>query len=525
MKYDTIIKNVNIVDGTGKDRYLGSVAILDGKIAKIYEGDLPREEDAVEVVDGMGMILAPGFIDIHSHSDTTILASPLAPSRILQGVTTELGGNCGISSAPFNPDYAHDHQYYLRESNFHWQSVAEYLECVKEAAPSVNIGTLVGHGTLRIAAMGFSPEVPTNEQMATMKKYLKESLEDGAFGMSSGLIYPPGSFAKADELEELAKELPAYDGIYATHMRNEGLNLVPSVKEAIHLAQESGAFVEISHHKEIRKELWQKAVFESIALMKEAKEKGIKVAFDQYPYRASATGLDSNISEWAFEGGKEKFMERLRNPETRAKLIEEANATHVGRWGDIYIAYAHGDENQWTVGKNIEEIAKIQGKDPAEACLDLILATDGMVNEVNYGMCEEDIEFIMSQDFGIIGSDGSAMELDFNGIPHPRNYGTFPRVIAHYCRERKLFSLETAIMKMTSMPASRIGLKDRGQIAEGMWADLVLFDFDTIEDTPTFESPKVACQGISRVYVNGVLTALDGKHTGARAGQVLRHAK
>lgn len=530
MCYDLIIKNVQIADGSGQAVFHGAVAVSDGKILKVYRDCQPDAEEcklSKEVVDGENCILSPGFIDIHSHSDTSIINVPEAQSRILQGVTTDFGGNCGMSAAPFNPEYASDHRYYLREgfgdTPFKWQSMAEYLSEVERSEPSINFGTLVGHGTLRIAAMGFSPDAPSDKQMDYMKKALRHSLEDGAFGMSSGLIYSPGSFADSEELEELAKELPPYDAVYTTHMRNEGLNLIPAVEEAIHLAEETGAKVEISHHKEIRKELWKNAVFQSIALMKEARARGAKVTFDQYPYRASATSLDSNVPGWAFEGGQEKLFENLRNPETRSKLIKEVNASHVGRWGDIFVSYAYGEENKWAVGKNMLEIAEIQGKDPAEACFDLILSTQGRVNEVNYGMCEEDIEYIMSQDFGVIGSDGEAMSLDYNGIPHPRNFGTFPRVIAHYCRERGVLTLEEAIHKMTAMTARRMGLIDRGQITEGMWADLVLFDFDKINDTPTYDDPKQPCEGIRRVYVNGVLTAQDGKHTGARAGKVLRH--
>ncbi|MDD6043390.1 MAG: D-aminoacylase [Eubacteriaceae bacterium] len=529
MKYDLIIKNVSVVDGTGREAFDGAVAVRDGYIVKVYENEQPAQDDldnSKTVADGQWKTLSPGFIDIHSHSDVSIMGAPTAESRILQGVTTEFGGNCGLSAAPLNPEYESDLKYYLREgwgnNTFAWESMGEYLDKVQELQPSVNLGTFVGHGTLRIAAMGFCPEAPSREQMDCMKKMLRDSLSEGAFGLSSGLIYPPGSFAQSSELIELAKELVPFDAVYSTHMRNEGLHLIDSVIEAIELGEKSGAFVEISHHKEIRKELWENAVYETIALMKDARKKGIKVAFDQYPYRASATSLDSKVSQWALEGGQDELFRRLREPETRARLRDEANSSHQGRWGDIFIAYAYGEENRWTVGKSIAEIAKIQDKDPADTCFDLILATDGRVNEVNYGMCENDIEYIMRQEFGVIGSDGEAMTLDFDGIPHPRNFGAFPRVLSHYCRERKLFSLETAIYKMTGSPAKRMGLTDRGLIAEGMHADMVLFDFETINDTPSYNDPKKACEGIERVYVNGVLTAYNGVHTGARAGQVLR---
>lgn len=528
MPYDLIIKNCTVIDGTGDDRYTGSVGVKDGLIAKIWRGE-PTDNEAAETVYGEGRILCPGFVDIHSHSDTTILRYPEAESRILQGITTELGGNCGISAAPVNPRFRDSLEYYLRESledgSLEWESFDEYLRLVEKKKPSVNIGSLVGHGSLRIAVMGFSADRPDRGQMGEMKRRLKEALEDGAFGMSSGLIYPPGSYADEEELTELARELPAYRAIYSTHMRNEGLMLIPALEEAIRLGRESGAFVEISHHKETRKELWRDAVIKSVGLMKSARESGVKIAFDQYPYRASATSLDSNVSEWAFEGGREKLFERLRDPVTRKILVREANESHTGRWGDIFISYAFGKNNLWTVGKSVEEIASIRGTDPAEACFDLILASEGRVNEVNYGMCEEDIEFIMSQDFGVIGSDGEAKPLNCEGQPHPRNFGTFPRVIAHYCRERKLFSLEKAINKLTLMPAERMGLRDRGLIKEGMCADMVIFDFERINDTPSYDRPKQACEGIERVYVNGVLTALNGRHTGAAAGRVLRRGR
>ena len=532
LKYDLILNNVSIIDGSGAAPFKGALAVSDGHIARIWRQSLPALDDlslAGEVIDGMGLTLSPGFIDIHSHSDTTIMNVPAAESRILQGITTEFGGNCGISAAPCDPAHKEDLLYYLREnfraSDFAWQSMEEYLTYIESCSPSVNIGSFVGHGSLRIAAMGFKSDAPSKEEMAHMKTLLKEALEAGAFGLSSGLIYPPGSYAKAAELEELAAMLPDYDAIYATHMRNEGLDLAASVKEAIHLAESSHAFVEISHHKEFRKEMWGSAVHETIALMKEARSRGVKIAFDQYPYRATASSLDTNVSSWAFEGGREKFLERMRDPKSRSRLREESNASHVGRWQDVYVAYAHGQENKWAVGKNILEIAEMTGKDPADACFDLILDTNGLVNEVNYGMCEEDIEYIMSQNFGVIGSDGEAMSLDHDGIPHPRVFGTFPRVLAHYCRKRKLFPLEKAIHKMTGMPAERMGLKDRGLIREGMWADLVLFDPDEICDTPSYENPRQPCSGIERVYVNGILTALKGRHTGTRAGQVLRHIR
>lgn len=527
--FDTVIKNVRIIDGSNAAWYRSDIGIKDGKIAKIGIVDLPKRDELGDttVVDGKDLYAAPGFIDIHSHSDTSLMEYPKAESRILQGVTTEIGGNCGLSTAPVsaNADKKEMLRAYVGDLSYDWQSVAGFLDKMEETPISVNFGTEVGHGSIRIAAMGFENRKPTAEEMAKMRELLRESLADGAFAMSSGLIYPPGCYADTDELAELCKELPAYGAFYATHMREEGVNVVESVKEAIEICERSGAALQISHHKVTKKSVWQLHCKTTIALIEQARRRGLDVKADQYPYRASSTTLDSNLPSWAFEGGMEALFARIQDPESRERMRQESNASHVGRWGDIYIAYAESEKNRWTVGKSIPEIAEILGVDPAEAVMDLVLQEKGRINEVNFGMCEEDIEYIMQQPYVMPGSDGEAVSLAYEGKPHPRWFGTFPRVISHYSRERKLFPLETAVFKMTGLPASRLGLRDRGLLKEGMWADIVIFDADKIEDTPTYENPVQACAGISKVYVNGVLTAENGKHTGAAAGKVLRHSK
>lgn len=527
--FDTVIKNVRIIDGSNAAWYRSDIGIKDGKIAKIGIVDLPKRDELGDttVVDGKDLYAAPGFIDIHSHSDTSLMEYPKAESRILQGVTTEIGGNCGLSTAPVSADADKKEMLraYVGDLSYDWQSVAGFLDKMEETPISVNFGTEVGHGSIRIAAMGFENRKPTAEEMAKMRELLRESLADGAFAMSSGLIYPPGCYADTDELAELCKELPAYGAFYATHMREEGVNVVESVKEAIEICERSGAALQISHHKVTKKSVWQLHCKTTIALIEQARRRGLDVKADQYPYRASSTTLDSNLPSWAFEGGMEALFARIQDPESRERMRQESNASHVGRWGDIYIAYAESEKNRWTVGKSIPEIAEILGVDPAEAVMDLVLQEKGRINEVNFGMCEEDIEYIMQQPYVMPGSDGEAVSLTYKGKPHPRWFGTFPRIISHYSRERKLFPLETAVFKMTGLPASRLGLRDRGLLKEGMWADIVIFDADKIEDTPTYENPVQACAGISKVYVNGVLTAENGKHTGAAAGKVLRHSK
>lgn len=520
--YDVIIQNVRIIDGTASPWYRGDVAIQGGRIAAV--GALKGQESK-EVVEGEDCYLAPGFIDIHSHSDCTLPEYPQAESRILQGVTTEIGGDCGLSVAPVNPERVELLRDYMGHLEYQWRTLGEYLDLLEKQKISVNFGTAVGHGTIRLAAMGFQSRKATSEEMEQMKEYLRQALSEGAFCMSSGLIYPPGCYADKEELAELAKELVPFGAFYETHMRDEGTGVVEAVKEALEICKASGAPLQIAHHKVTRKTHWYVSCKTTIAMIERARREGMDVTADQYPYGASSTTLDSNVPLWAFEGGMEKMLDRLRDPQIRRKLKEESNQSHLGRWGDIHISYVESEKNQWVMGKSIQEIAEIRGVDPADACFDLILEEKGRVNEVNYSMCEEDIEYIMKQPYVMTGSDGNAASMDYPGIPHPRWYGTFPRVLAHYCRDRGLFSLETAIHKMTGMPAARLKLSDRGLIKAGMWADLVLFDYERLEDTPSFQDPKQPCKGILKVYVNGVLTAEDGKHTGARMGAVLRKNK
>lgn len=525
--FDILIRNCRIIDGSGAPWYRADVAVKDGKIVRVGHLYGLREYEAAKVVDGNDRYLAPGFIDIHSHSDTTLMKYPRAESRILQGVTTEIGGNCGMSAFPVSddPEKKEELRAYVGDLAYDWQSVGEFLDKMEEHHPSVNFGTAVGHGSIRIAAMGFADRKADAKEMHLMKAILRQSLQEGAFAMSTGLIYPPGCYADTEELIELSKELPAYGAFYMTHMRNEGANVIESVKEAIEISRCSGAPLEISHHKVTNKDGWKRSCKVTTSLIEDARKEGLDVTADQYPYRASSTTMDSNIPNWAFEGGMEALFERLKDPDIRARLRDESNASHVGRWGDIYVGYVLSEENRWTVGKSIDEIAKIRRVDPADACFDLVLEEKGRVDEINFGMCEEDIEYIMSKPYIMIGSDGKSVSFDYPGRPHPRFFGTFPRVISHYCRDRKLFPLETAICKMTSMPAARLGLEDRGLIKEGMWADLVLFNLDEIKDTPDFNDPKRPCAGICQVYVNGVLTAENGKHTGASAGMILRKGK
>lgn len=524
MKYDLLLKNCRLIDGTGSPWRRADVGVKDGKIA--FVGKECADSETEETVDCGDFYLAPGFIDIHSHSDTTIFDYPAAESRILQGVTTELGGDCGISAAPVSRDPEKKKLLadYVGDLTYDWNSMGEFLDAVEKVKPSVNFASAAGHGTLRIAAMGFDDRKPSEDEMKTMKELLSESLEDGAFCLSSGLIYPPGVFSATDEMAELCTVLNDYGAFYETHMRSESGEVEEAVAEAIEVAERAGVPLQICHHKILREENWGKSGA-TTEMIEKARERGLDVQCDQYPYCASATSLDSNAPDWAFEGGVDALLGRLKDPETRKRINEEVEKSHRGRWDKIVISSTASEKFGWTVGKSIAEIAETRGVSCADVCFDIVVDSGDRTGEINYGICEEEVEFIMKKPYVMTGSDGQAISLNYNGMPHPRNYGTFPRVIAHYARDRKLFTVEEAVRKMTAMPAARMGLSDRGLVKEGFMADLVLFDLDSLEDTPTYDRPMTACRGIKKVYVNGVLTAEEGAHTGARAGMVLRRGR
>ncbi|NLN84331.1 MAG: D-aminoacylase [Firmicutes bacterium] len=527
--YDILFKNCKLVDGTGSPWQMGDLAVKDNKIAAV--GYFPNAQSK-EAIDLKGLVLSPGFIDIHSHSDFSISGVPYAESRVLQGITTEIGGDCGISAAPVNPDNLDLLKSYVgfldTGMEFTWQTFDEYLSKMETFPYSVNYGGFVGQGTIRLAVMGFDDRLPTPEEMEKMQAHLAEAMEAGAFGMSTGLIYPPGCYSGLDEIAQLSTAMAPYRGIYESHMRNEGDNVLESVKETIEIGRRANVPVQIVHHKITGRKNWRILGHATLAYVEAARREGLDITLDQYPYTASATTLTSILPQWAFVGGMEAMIERLEDKETRAKIRAEILANYaksLRRFSDIVIADIPSAKNKVLIGKNIEEIAQMQSKEPVDAALDLIIEEKGDVNQITFGMCEEDVEMIMQHPLVMIGSDGSSLPLEGEDRPHPRNFGTFPRVLGYYSRERGLFPLETAVYKMTGFPASRLNLGNRGLLKPGFWADLVVFDPEKIIDTPTYLEPKRACAGIERVYVNGQLTVLEGKHTKAQAGQILRRGR
>lgn len=525
---DILIKNGLVVDGTGKGAFRADVGIAAGRIAVVAER---FEQEANRTMDAQGLHLAPGFIDPHTHSDLTLLVNPRAESKIHQGVTTEVIGNCGSSPAPLLGAAVEEARAEAKVLGLDvtWATVNEYLERLCQPGTAVNVVPLAGHNTVRGAILGFDDVQPTPEQQAQMERLVAEAMEQGARGLSSGLFYPPGFYARTEEVIGLARVAARYGGIYATHVRSETNRLLEAVAEAIKIGKHAEIQVEISHVKLEGYRNW-KGVDQLLAMLEEGDSRGVRVGCDQYPYTAGASWLAYILPYWAQAGGTKAVAERLHTPEVRAgvrKDWEENRAEWEDRggmhgWADLLITdCAPRPEVQ---GKNIAEIAADGGKDPLEAVFDLIVVSGGQVECVCFGQLEDNVRVLMRHPLVVVGSDGDALA-PYGDLarskPHPRSYGTFPRVLGHYVREEKVLSLEEAVKKMTSVTAERFGLTDRGVIREGAWADLVLFDAQTVADRATYTDPHQYPVGISYVMVNGVVVIEQGEHTGALPGQVL----
>ncbi len=522
--FDLIIKGGTVIDGTGKDGFPADVAVKGDKIVAV--GNL-KGAGARLILDARGRIVCPGFIDIHAHSDVTPFINPNCESKIHQGVTTELNGNCGWSGFPIVPS---DLKKLVKEEygeRKRW-SLSELFNLLEKRGTSVNYAILVGHGTVREAVMGMQRRAPTKQELEQMKALVKEAMEQGAFGLSTGLEYPPGMFADTEEIIELCKVVARHGGFYATHMRSEDVKLIEAVEEALEIARRAELPLEISHLKAAgRANYWK--MDRVLEMIEKAKKEGIDVNADRYPYTAFSTTLTIFFPEWAHEGGMKKFLARLKDPETRKKMRKETelNVETANSWDNILIVKVKTKKNTKFVGKTVAEAAELAGKDPFNFACDLLLEEKGEVMMVGFGMSEENTIKVLTHPLTMLCSDGSSLAPYgplSGGLPHPRNYGAFPRFISRYVREKKVLSLPEAIKKMTYMPAQKMGLKGRGHIAEDKFADIVVFDFNTIKDTATFLNPHRYPEGIDYVIVNGKLVIDKGRHTGARAGRILRRA-
>lgn len=495
--YDLVIKNARIVDGTGGPWRRGDVALKDGRISFIGKVDSAL---AGESIDACDRVLAPGFIDIHTHADREAVKLHLMENYLQQGVTTLLGGNCGFSMFP----------------------IAEHLKEMSDLPLTINYGLFVGHGSLREAAMGLGMRPPSSLELIEMTRLAGQAMQDGAFGMSIGLYYAPGSFAELREVVTVAREIGKHGGIITIHLRDESnynIGLVEAVNEAINIAREARVPVQISHLKCLGRPVWGKSQ-EILSIIADARAQGLDVAFDQYPYEASGTAITGAIiPRWAQDGGDDELAGRLRDPEMRQRIRAEMLENIERRGGPASLVIALYPPDPKLNGKNLAEAGLVHGMEPVDAAIEMQIK--GGASLVSFNMIDDDINTIMCHPTGMFVSDGSLVPYG-EGVPHPRYYGTFPRVLGRYVREKQILSLEEAIRKMTSAPAGRVGLTDRGVIATGMVADLVLFDPETIADLSTFDAPHNYNSGIDLVIVNGKIAMNASGMTENRAGRVLR---
>jgi len=513
---DILIRNGKIIDGSGNPWCIGNVGIDKGKIA--FVGSIKRK--AMVEIDAGGLIVCPGFIDTHTHSDFVFLSNPLSSFKLMQGVTTEVIGNCGFSAAPVpkRPEFLklyHDYIVQISSSvSFHigWTGMKGFIRHLKERGSTNNLVLLVGHGNLRIAAMGMDDRRPTAEELDVMKHLLEESMRAGAKGMSTGLMYPPGFYSDVSELIELGRVVAQYGGIVTSHIRNYATHLEESIEELIRLGREAKVPIHISHITTAQEPNWGK-MGKIIEMIGKARDEGIDVTMDRYPYIAANTTLRSILPPWMQVGGKDSLLKRLKDPEMREKCAEEMGNEY--NWTTMYVNYCriHQDLN----GKSVAEIAGIWNKGIHETILDLLFDEGAESRIILFIHSEEDMKLAFKHPTVMVGSDSGSG----GPMSHPRTYGTFPRILRQFVIDEKLLSLEEAIRRMTSFPAQRFGLQDRGLIREGTAADISVLDLDKVRDLATYEAPCLPPEGIEYVIVNGELVIDKGNFLEKTPGKLL----
>lgn len=524
--FDLVLTGGTIVDGTGGPPLRADLGIVGDRIE--YLGAISPGQGR-RVLDVQGLYVAPGFIDIHTHSDGTILTYPTADSRIRQGVTTEVTGNCGGSAAPLSGPSIEARRRELATEGVAatWTDLASYCALLEQTRIATNQALLVGQGTLRRNVVGLVNRPLTPDELQAEIRALEEALDQGAFGLSTGLEYIPGRFTPTEEIVALARVVARRGGLYASHLRNEEALLLEAIDEAIEIGRQTGVRVEISHLKAAGRPNWAKQRG-ALGLIETARRDGIAVLADAYPYTAYSTGLTIFLPDWAAEGGAPAILARLRDPAERARIRRELApriASDPGGYDLIVIARVASERNRPLVGRSLEEIAATWKLEPIDALLRLLEEEETSVSYIGHAMSPENVELVLAHPLVMIGSDGSSLAATGAALaarPHPRAYGAYARVLAYYVRERRLFDLVTAIKKMTSMPADQVGLRDRGRIARGQAADLVVFDPAQVQDHATFERPHQYATGFVHVLVNGVPVVEAGQPTGARPGRVLR---
>ncbi|HEY8089990.1 MAG TPA: D-aminoacylase [Polyangiaceae bacterium] len=537
-----LLTGAKLIDGTGAPARAGDLLLEGEAIAEVGGTTLAPDE----VVDVRGLVVAPGFIDVHSHGDFSLPIDGEAAAKVLQGVTTEVVGNCGLGLQPSNDKvdamYGRILPLVFGESSVDAAcspTLAHYRARLTASGIAVNAAPLIPHGNVRCAVMGMAERAPTATELAAMRELVAQGMDEGAFGLSTGLVDPPGAYAETEELVRLAEAVAPRHGLYATHMRNEGPRLVESVAEAITIGEQAGVAVQISHHKAAGQLNWGK-VKTTLGMVDEAAARGLDVHSDVYPYTAGSTVLSAMfVPLWAFEGSLDKLEERLRDPATHARIVRDAQDMQLAfvdlpRWLRFIrkrwllplmnrvlgrtIVISSVKRQKRLEGMTIGAIARERGRPLHEAMLELLVEEDFAVTSIAHVMSEKDVRAVLAHPRTMVGTDGMPTS---TGKPHPRTYGTYPRILQHYVGELGLLTLEGAVHRMTGMVAGKLGLRDRGVLAPGAAADLVVFDPAGVRDHATYAEPRRPPEGIAHVLVNGAWTVRDGKHTGARAGAVL----
>lgn len=531
--HDLVIRGGLIIDGTGKPGTVGDVAVDGGRLAAVGGTAAPGKRE----VDARGQAVSPGFIDIHSHSDTIVLVYPLAESKTRQGVTTEAIGNCGNSAFPLLGEARERASRMLKPMGVEasWTTLAEYRTEVERRGVAVNLAPFVGHGTVRVAAMGMDDRPPTAEELGRMQQLVRQAMDDGAFGITTGLIYPPGCYSNLDEVAAVTRPAAEAGGIYMSHLRNESDLLLDAVEEAIQVGRRAGLPVQISHHKAAGRGNWGK-VRDTLAMIDRANAEGLDVTGDVYPYTAGSTSLATLVPAWAHAGGTAALVERLKNPEMRARFryeMEEGlpgweNFAKQAGFDNVLITSAKTEKNSFLPGLTLAQAASRRGQDPYEALFDILVEEEASSGMVVFMMDEADVARVLAHPKMMVGSDASGVAPHgpmARAKPHPRAYGTFPRALGYFARGKELMPLETAVWKMTGFPAQRLGLTDRGRLVAGTAADIVVFDPATVADRATYADPHQFPEGIDVVVVNGQIVVEEGTNTGAKPGKVLRRSR
>ncbi|MCE5320315.1 MAG: D-aminoacylase [Bacteroidales bacterium] len=504
-RFDTIIKNGVIYSGNLREPVRGDLGIKNGKISAI--GDLGESADVT--VDAGGKAVSPGFIDIHTHTDSNLFDAPLGDSKIYQGVTLDIGGNCGDSPFPSKK----------------WESAGKFFDDLRSEGRGINYGSFLGQGSLRSRFVGDNNVPATADQLKEMKRYIDEQMEMGATGISCGLEYTPGSYANEKEITELCKVVAKHNGLFAIHMRNEDDRVEAALDEAIRIATGAGVKLQISHLKAQNAANWHKAP-DLLKRIEKAKKAGLNIAFDRYPYIAFSTGMSTFIPINDRQGTTEEVVARLRDTEQSKKIGDYAKSRieRLGGPQNVVVTSCHQPQNKRFIGLNVEECAKLTSMDSWEFIRELLIEENANVDIIGFAMREENVKLFLSHPLGMPASDGSVYSPIGRlgeSMPHPRSYGTFPRFFGKYCRDEKLMSLSEAVHKATALPASRLGLRKRGLLEIGYHADVVVFDSEKIIDTATFASPHQFAKGIEHVFVNGIYTIKEGKPTGKLGGVIL----